>query len=122
MSDRIVLHRIAIYAYHGVLAEEERIGQRFYVSLDCRLDLREVGRTDTLHTGVSYADLAQVATDVATRRRFRTIEAVAETIAGELLSKFPPLDAVTVTVDKPGAPVPAILDGISVEITRRRAD
>ena len=120
MSDRIVLHRIAIYAYHGVLAEEERIGQRFYVSLDCCLDLREVGLTDSLQKGVSYADLAEVATEIATKRRFRTIEALAETIARDLLSSFPRLEAVTVRVDKPGAPVPAILDGISVEITRRR--
>ncbi len=120
MSDRIVLHRIAIYAYHGVLAEEERIGQRFYVSLDCCLDLSEVGLTDSLQKGVSYADLAEVATQIATQRRFRTIEALAETIAAALLSSFPRLEAVTVTVDKPGAPVPAILDGISVEITRRR--
>ena len=120
MNDRIVLHRIAIYAYHGVLAEEERIGQRFYVSLDCCLDLSEVGRTDSLQKGVSYADLAEVATLIATQRRFRTIEALAETIAAALLSSFSRLEAVTVTVDKPGAPVPAILDGISVEITRRR--
>ncbi len=120
MSDRIVLHRIAIYAYHGVLAEEERIGQRFYVSLDCCLDLGEVGRSDSLQNGVSYADLAEVATEIATKHRFRTIEALAETIAAALLSGFARLEAVTVKVDKPGAPVPAILDGISVEITRSR--
>lgn len=120
MSDRIVLHRIAIYAYHGVLAEEERIGQRFYVSLDCCLDLSEVGLTDSLQRGVSYADLAELATRIGTQRRFRTIEALAETIARESLSTFPRLEAVTVRVEKPGAPVPTILDGISVEITRRR--
>ena len=70
---------------------------------------------------MSYAELARVATEIATERRFRTIEALAEKIAAELLSGFPRIDAVTVTIDKPGAPVPAILDGISVEITRRRA-
>ena len=46
MSDRILIHRIAIFAYHGVHAEEERLGQRFYVSLDCSLDLSEAGRDD----------------------------------------------------------------------------
>ena len=121
MRDRIILQRIAIYAYHGVLAEEERIGQRFYVSLDCRLDLAEVGRTDSLLNGVSYADLARIATEIATERRFRTIEALSETIAGELLAGFARLEAVTVRIEKPGAPVPAILDGILVEITRQRA-
>jgi dihydroneopterin aldolase len=86
MSDRIVLHRIAVYAYHGVLAEESRIGQRFFVSLDCQLDLREAGLSDTLQTSVSYAELAALASRIATERRFRTIEALAETIAAQMLS------------------------------------
>ena len=120
MSDRIVLHRIAIYAYHGVLAEESRIGPRFFVSLDCRLDLREAGLTDSIGKSVSYADLAELAARIATERRFRTIEALAETIAGEMLSSFSRLEGVTVRIDKPGAPIPAILEGISVEITRTR--
>ncbi len=48
------------------------------------------------------------------------IEALAETIAGEMLSSFSRLEGVTVRIDKPGAPIPAILEGISVEITRTR--
>ena len=120
MSDRIVLHRIAIYAYHGVLAEESRIGQRFFVSLECQLDLREAGLSDDLGNSVSYADLAAVASRIATERRFRTIEALAETIAAAMLSGFPRLEGVTVRIEKPGAPVPAILDGVSVAITRTR--
>lgn len=120
MSDRILLQRIALYAYHGVLPEESRIGQRFFVSLDCRLDLREAGRTDNLASSVSYADLAKLASRIGTERRFRTIEALAETVAAEILERFARIDAVTVTVEKPGAPVPAILDGIAVVITRDR--
>ena len=37
MSDRILVTRIAVFAYHGLLEEEARLGQRFYISLDCRL-------------------------------------------------------------------------------------
>lgn len=120
MSDRILINRIAVFAYHGVLPEEERIGQRFYVSLECRLDLAEAGRSDDWKKTVNYVQLAEIVTRVATGRRFRIIEALAEAIATEALTASPRLDEITVRVEKPSAPVPAILDGVSVEITRRR--
>lgn len=120
MTDRIRVQRIAVYAYHGDLPEEARTGQRFYISLDCRLDLSEAGRHDDLSRTISYVELAELAVATATDRRFRLIEALAEAIAGEALARFPTLQAITVIVDKPGAPVPAIIDGVTVELTRSR--
>ena len=122
MPDRILVHRIAVFAHHGVLPEETRLGQRFYVSLDCRLDLSEAGRSDDVARTVSYADLAAIVVDHATQRRFDLIEALAETIAAEILRRFERIRSVTVRVDKPSAPVPAILDGVCVEIVRSRAE
>jgi dihydroneopterin aldolase len=120
MSDRILIHRIAIFAYHGVHAEEERLGQRFYVSLDCRLDLSAAGRDDDWDSTVCYAQLTEIVSRIATGQRFRIIEALAEAIAAAALSKFPRIEAITVTIQKPSAPVPAIIEGVTVEITRRR--
>ena len=120
MSDRILVHRVSVYAHHGVLPEEERLGQRFMISLDAELDLSEAGRSDDLSASVSYADLVALTVRIATSRRFRLIEALAEATASDILSAFPRVSAITVRVDKPDAPVPAILAGVSVEITRRR--
>jgi dihydroneopterin aldolase len=118
--DRILIHRLAVFARHGVLPEEETLGQRFYLSLEARLDLGEAGRSDEIGATVSYADLAGLAHRIATERRFRLIEALAETICAEALAAFPQLDALTVRIDKPSAPVPLVLDGVAVEITRTR--
>ena len=127
MLDRILIHRLAVFARHGVLPEEEALGQRVYLSLEARLDLGEAGRSDDIAGTVSYADLAALAHDPAlhaslAERRFRLIEALAETIATEALDAFPMLQALTVRVDKPSAPVPLVLDGVAVEITRTRRD
>lgn len=122
MSDRILVSRIAVAAHHGVLPEEKRLVQRFFVSLECRLDLRPAGLSDDLARSVNYADLIALAVTVATERRFYLIEALAETIAAQALAAFPVIDEIVVRIDKPGAPVPAITDGIAVEITRRRGD
>lgn len=121
MGDRILVQRIAVFAHHGLHPEEERLGQRFFISLDCRADLAEAGRADDHGRTVCYGALTDAATRIAAGRRFRTIEGLAEAIAGEILAGFARVEAVTVRVDKPSAPVPAIIDGVSVEITRARA-
>ena len=120
MTDRILVERIAVFAYHGLLAEEARIGQRFYISLDCALDLSAAGRSDDVAQTVSYADLTAIVVRIATERRFALIEALAEAIAGEILDGFSLVDAVEVRVDKPSAPVPAVIDQVSIAITRHR--
>jgi dihydroneopterin aldolase len=120
MSDRIVLSRLAVYAHHGVHPEEERLGQRFYISLTCFLDLAPAGQADDWDLSVCYAALAEMAHEIATTRRFRIIEGLAEAIAAEALARYSRIEAVRVTVEKPEAPVPFILDGVAVEIERRR--
>ncbi len=120
MSDRILVERISVFAHHGVLPEEARSGQRFFISLDCGLDLSEAGRRDDLSATVSYADVAALAVRIATTNRFALIEALAEAIAAKALIAFPRLDTITVRIDKPGAPVAAIFDTVAVEITRKR--
>jgi dihydroneopterin aldolase len=120
--DRIGVARIAVFGRHGVLPEEAVLGQRFYISLDARLDLAAAGRSDDVAHTVSYADLTQIAVDIATARRFNLIEALAEAIAATILDRFGSVESITVRVDKPSAPVPAILDGVSIEITRQRGE
>lgn len=121
-GDLIRVTRIAVFGRHGLLPEEAVLGQRFYISLEARLDLSEAGRSDAVAGTVSYADLTQIAVAISTEQRFNLIEALAEAIAASILDRFARIDAITVRVDKPSAPVPAILDGVSIEITRQRGD
>lgn len=120
MTDHIRLTRIGVFAYHGVHPEEQRLGQRFYISLDCQLDLSAAGQTDDFSKTVCYATLAERVQEVAVSHSYRTIEGLAEAVAGMALAENPRLEAITVTVDKPGAAIAAILEGISVSITRSR--
>ncbi|WP_404295008.1 dihydroneopterin aldolase (plasmid) [Microvirga sp. RSM25] len=120
MSDTITLSRLALYAHHGVHAEEARLGQRFYVSLTCSLDLKPAGQADDYRQTVCYASLAKLVHEIGTMRRFETIEGLAEVIATRVLDGFPLVASVAVRVEKPQAPVPFILDGVAVEIRRSR--
>lgn len=120
MTDRIFVKNIAVFAHHGLHPEEEKLGQRFYIWLEARVDTRAAGLSDDFEKTVSYVDLTEIAVEIATRRRFRIIEALAETIAAEILAKLPMVASIVVRVDKPSAPVPAVIDGVSVEIERAR--
>lgn len=121
-TDRILISRIALFAYHGLHAEEAKLGQRFFISLDIGLDLREAGRNDDYSRTACYGELTQLVQEVGVGQRFRTIEGLAEAIAAAILLKDERITRATILVEKPAAPVPAIIDGIAVEIARTRAD
>ncbi|GGH33151.1 7,8-dihydroneopterin aldolase [Alsobacter metallidurans] len=120
MTDRVTLSRLAVYARHGVLPEEATLGQRFYITLTCELDLRPAGAADDYNQAVCYGALADLVVGIATQRRFKIIEGLAEAIASAVLAGHPRVGSVTVKVEKPEAPVQHILDTVAVEIERHR--
>lgn len=119
--DRIVLEGLAFFGYHGVKPEEKRLGQRFLIDLALNLDLGPAGRADDVALTVDYGQAFRVVRDVLEGPSRDTIEAVAEGVAAALLDRFERLEAVTVRVHKPGAPITgAHFADVSVEISRRR--
>ena len=120
MSDRILVRNLVVHAYHGVLDEERRLGQRFEVDLDVRLDLREAAARDEVEATLSYVDLIGIAEEVSRGRAFRLIEALADEIARTILERHALAETVTVAIRKPAAPIPAVFDWVGVEVTRDR--
>jgi dihydroneopterin aldolase len=120
MSDRIILKDLQVFAHHGVLPEEKRLGQRFAVDVTAYLDLRPAGASDDYTKTVCYDALTQAVTETLTQRRFRLIEAAAEAVAATVLERFPAIDRVAVEVRKPSAPIDAVFAYVAVAIERTR--
>ncbi len=119
--DCVFLRGIRLYGYHGTHIEETRLGQRFELDIEARLDLRPAGESDDLTKGVSYTDLFEVARDVVEGEPLNLIETVAHRVATRTLERFPPVDSVVVEIRKPSAPVQTGgLDHTGVRIERRR--
>ena len=110
--DKIYIRGLRVYAYHGVKETEKEKGQPFELDITLEADLRRPGATDDLKetTGVRAGMLA-VTTLLTERAPHRGAEAV--------LADFP-VEAVTVLLKKPRAPIAADFDYVAVEITRRR--
>ena len=106
-----------IYAYHGVLPEEKKLGQEFLVSFKAYLDVRPSAAADDMMKSVSYADMCQTVKKTVTGQVYDLIETLADRTAKALLLTYPLLDRVEVTVKKPSAPVgePLAYPAVSLE-------
>lgn len=115
--DKIMLKGMSFYGYHGVLPEEQVLGQEFIIDLEMMLDLRPAGRSDNLDQTVNYAEVYKLVNHITVNKRYKLIEALAEHIADQVLLNFS-IDGVKVKVSKPRPPVPGIYKSMAVEITR----
>lgn len=122
-QDKIRIEKIHAFGYHGVFPEEKERGQNFYVSLTLFLDLRAAGTSDDLSRTVNYATIVtRVVEIVSAKPGFNLIEALAEKIAGTLLTEFPVLQALDVEIHKPEAPIPTPFGNVIVSVFRSRKD
>ena len=111
---------LAVFAHHGVLPAERELGQRFYVDLVLVPSSDLACDTDDVTDAVHYGLVAERALALARSGPYALLERLADAIAVDLLEAFP-LERVQVRVRKPSAPVPAVLEGVSVTVTRTRA-
>jgi 7,8-dihydroneopterin aldolase/epimerase/oxygenase len=119
MSDRIQLHEMAFYAYHGVNPEEQAQGQVFVVDVAVEADLHRAGHTDEIGDSLDYRDLYARVRQVVTGERYRLLEAVAEAVAHRLL-EVERIQGVTVRVRKPHVKLGGPLAYAAVEVVRRK--
>jgi dihydroneopterin aldolase len=120
VSDRIVLSGLVFEGRHGYGDAERSKPQPVEVDLALSLDVREAGRTDDLARSVDYSAAARVVGRVIEGRSFRLIEAIAETIAAEVLAAYPAVEAVEVRVHKPRIRLGEGAGTAAVEIRRGR--
>ncbi|MBC1808157.1 dihydroneopterin aldolase [Listeria cossartiae subsp. cayugensis] len=120
--DKIYLNELVFYGYHGVLAEETKLGQTFRVSLILGLSTKKAGMSDSVEDTVSYAEVYETVKGIVEGKPFKLIEALAEKIATEVLAGYPLLQEVTVKLIKPNPPIPGHYDSVAVEIERKRSD
>ena len=93
--DIIEIKNLEIFANHGVFPEENVLGQKFVVSAKLYTSTRKAGLTDDLTASIHYGEVSQM-----------------------LLHEFPLMNAITLRIEKPWAPVGLPLDTVAVEITR----
>lgn len=119
--DYIHLNEMSFYGFHGALAEENKLGQRFRVTVSLATDLQEAGETDNLEKTVNYAEVYELCRDIVEGEAVKLIETVAESIATRILSQYSEkVTGVRVVLVKPDPPIQGHYASVSVDITRGR--
>ncbi|RDE09781.1 dihydroneopterin aldolase [Pelagibacterium lacus] len=119
-KDRIVLAGLAFYGYHGVMMEENALGQRFRIDLELGLDMDEAARTDDVGATISYAHIYDLVKEAFEEKRFKLIEALGYHIITRLFERFERLEWIRIKVRKPEAPLPIVAGEAAIEIVRSR--
>lgn len=118
--DRMLLKRIEFYGYHGVYPEENRLGQKYMVDLDLRIDLRRAAQSDDVNDTVNYAEIYALVKEIVEGPPVKLIETLTEKIASAVLRTYTSIIEATVSVTKPNPPFDITFDGVTVELRRKR--
>lgn len=118
--DRMRLKRMVFFGYHGVFPEENKLGQKYFVDLDMRLDLSRAARSDDVGDTVNYAEIHALAKKIVEGPPVKLIETLADNIASAVLGTYTSIHTVTVSVTKPNPPFDITFDGVTVELRRTR--
>jgi len=116
---RIRLKDIRIFANHGCLSEEEKIGSDYLVNLTVTADLTKAAVTDSLKDTVDYVHLNHI---VKTQmlKRSKLLENVGQRIIDTIFLELPLVKEVDVTVSKVNPPIGGDVAEVSVSMHQRR--
>lgn len=116
----ISLNDLKFYAYHGVMAQENKVGAHYTVNVRITFtaDL-EALKHDELHGTVNYA---QVYDDIKTIMNIphKLLESVAYDMVQLLFDHYPSIQEVWISICKDTPPVQAQCNGMAFELTAQR--
>lgn len=115
-AGRIRILGMRFWGKHGANPGERDRAQPIDVDVSLRLDITPAAASDDLARTLDYAALFTTCQQVVSKRSFRLLETLAETLAEEIWTKHP-LQSLRVRVRKP-----RLLEGATpeVEVRRRR--
>ena len=122
MHTTILIENLELYGFHGYFDEEQRLGQKFLFNVSAVLVPTMTHAADSFDSPVRYDKLIEEIALISNEFKFRTLEALGETIARRLIGKFSRIANITVTVSKASPPISRSLDSVSVKIQLDRLD
>lgn len=114
-SSYITLTNVRFRALHGVLPQERRVGGDYLLTLRVGFDVSRAVQSDDVADTLNYATLYEMARqEMAIPSQL--LEHVAGRIGQRVLSEWPEVTTVDLTLTKENPPMGADCDGASVEL------
>lgn len=115
----IKVNNIKLYAYHGCLEEEAKIGSWYRVDVEVKANLKKSSRTDDLSDTVDYVHLNHIVNEEMNVRS-KLLEEVAQRILNRFFKEIKLLRKATVAVSKINPPIGGNVEEVVIVLTKKR--
>lgn len=114
-TSSIYIKSLRLHAFHGVLPQEQTVGNDYEVTAHIDYDISRAMATDDVADTLNYAELCRLITEEMAQPS-RLIEHVAGRMAKRIFRTFPEANSLTISITKLNPPMGADCDGAGVEI------
>lgn len=118
--DTIRLNNIRVYAYHGCLPEETKIGSDYRVDLSVKANLDTSALSDELKDTVDYVHLNAIVKEEMAQPS-KLLEHVAKRILDRIFSELSLVKVIKVKVAKLNPPLGGDVEDVCIELKRKRS-
>jgi dihydroneopterin aldolase len=116
-TSRIVFEDLKIFAFHGVLPEENIIGTYFIINLEAHADIWKATESDELGDTVNYAEINDIIHDEM-KIPSKLMEHVAGRIIAKIKERFAQVTFIKIKITKTNPPMKGEMKGVSVEFEK----
>ncbi len=115
----IRVNNIQLYAFHGCLEEEAKIGSPYRVDVEVYADLRRSAISDDLNDTVDYVHLNHIVKEEMAKRS-KLLEEVCQRILDRFFKEIPMIDKATVDVAKINPPIGGNVAEVVIQMSKER--
>ena len=115
----IKVENIRVFAYHGCLKEEKKIGSDYRVDLEVRANLQTSAVTDKLSDTVDYVFLNKIVREEM-EKPSHLLETVAKRILIRIFNEDNLVNKATVWVSKLNPPIGGDVQQVTIKMSQKR--
>ncbi len=115
----VKVNNIRVYAYHGCLIEEGKIGSEYRVDVSVKANLSKSADSDDLKDTVDYVHLNRIVKEEMAIRA-KLLEQVAKRIMTRIFKEIPLVNKAKVSVSKINPPIGGNVALVSVILKKNR--
>ncbi|SDS41920.1 dihydroneopterin aldolase [Polaribacter sp. KT25b] len=115
----IKVNNIKLYANHGCLEEEAKIGSEYRIDVEVKASLRKSSKTDDLVDTVDYVHLNYIVKEEMAIRS-KLLEEVAQRILNRFFRELRMIKKATVSVAKLNPPIGGNVEEVAIILTKKR--
>ena len=115
----VKLENIRLFAYHGCLPEETKIGSDYRVDLSIKANLSRSAGTDNLEDTVDYVVLNRIVKEEMLKPS-HLLESVAKRILDRIITEIELVVKATVFISKLNPPIGGGVEMVTIKMSQKR--